>query len=569
MSLTTSRHDLPMADTNSIRVQSPINERQSNETEAPMLESEPVPSSAAPGGIRFWLIMISLMVATFLGALDLTSVSTALPVMVQDLHGTDFVWVGAAFSLGSTAFLPLSGGLAQIFGRKPVILGSLAFFAIGSAIAGAAQNMNMLIAGRTIQGVGGGGILSLSEIIISDLVELRQRGIYMGLISGVWAIASAVGPPIGGVFAQHNWRWLFYMNLPLTAVALVLVFSFLHLKAPKSDFKNQIKRLDWIGNGLVIGGTTSLILALARAGVQYSWASYQTLVPLICGVLGLVAFMVWEAKWASDPVVPWELVNNRTSFFAFITVVLHGIVSTAAIYYFPVYFQGAQLQWPVRAGVSLFGLAFTIAPAAVVCGFLVAKLNRYVPQNVAGWVLTTVGFGIMSMLTVSSPQGWQEGFQIILGIGLGFLFPGPTYPVLAAVPISESAHALALFTFVRNLAQTFGVTIGSTILQNELKRKLPPTFLETVSAEGAAEIAYSVIPVVGALPEPLKAQVRDAFAGSVQMIWRVMIGLSAAGLLAALAMQELKMHEATDEDWGMAEREKQDEEKVQRDAEKV
>ncbi|KAG8874269.1 hypothetical protein FRB97_006041 [Tulasnella sp. 331] len=513
------------------------------ETAAPTVETTPVPEEA-PRGVQFWLIMVSLMVATFLSALDLTSVSTALPIIVKDLHGTDFVWVGASFSLGSTAFLPMSGGLAQIFGRRPIVLGSLAFFTIGSAISAAAQNMNMLIAGRTLQGIGGGGIL--------------------GIFGAVWAIASAVGPPIGGVFAEHNWRWLFYLNLPLAAIAIVLVFSFLHLKAPEGNFKAQMKRMDWIGNGLVVGGTTSLVIALAWAGVQYSWTSVQVLVPLILGLLGLAAFMVWEAQWASEPVVPWQLVNNRTSLFGYVTVFLHGITSTAAIFYFPVYFQGAQLEKPIESGVSLFGIAFTVAPAAIACGILVAKFNRYIPQNLAGWAFSMLGFGLMSMITASSPRGWQIGFQIVCGVGLGLLYAGPTFPVLAPLPTSEAAHALALFAFVRNFAQTFGVTIGSTILQNSLKQKLPAAFLETVSSQGA-EIAYSIIPVVGSLPEPLQSQVRDAFAGSVQVIWRVMIGLSAAGLLCVLVMREVKMHEVTDKDWGLAERQAQaegDREKV-------
>ncbi|KAG8879285.1 hypothetical protein FRB98_005758 [Tulasnella sp. 332] len=491
------------------------------ETASPTVETVPVPEEA-PTGVQFWLIMVSLMVATFLSALDLTSVSTALPIIVKDLHGTEFVWVGASFSLGSTAFfLPMSGGLAQIFGRRPTVPGSLIFFAVGSAFSAAAQNMNMLITGRTLQGVGGGGILSLTEIIVADLVPLRL-------------------PPFED------------LNLPLSAAAIVLVFSFLHFKAPEGNIRAQMKRIDWTGNSLVVGGTTRVVLALAWAGVQYSWTSVQVLVPLILGLLGLVAFMVWETKWASEPVVPWQLVNNRTSLFGYITVFIDGITSTATLFYFPVYFQGAQLRKPIQSGVSLFGVAFTLTFKTMniypVCGILVARFNRYIPQNLAGWAFSIIGFGLMSMITVSSPKGWQIGFQIICGIGLGLLYAGPTFPVLAPLPTSEAAHALALFAFVRNFAQTFGVTIGSTILQNSLKQKLPAAFMETVSSQGA-EIAYSIIPVVGSLSESLQSQVQDAFAGSVQVIWRVMIGLSAAGLVCVLMM-----HEMTDKDWGLAER---------------
>ncbi|KAG8871885.1 hypothetical protein FRB97_008239, partial [Tulasnella sp. 331] len=279
--------------------------------------------------------------------------------------------------------------------------------------------------------------------------------------------------------------------------------------------------------------------------------------PLLGNLLGFVGFVVWETKWATDPVVPWHLVNNRTSCFGYITVFLQGTISTAAIYYLPVCFQGARLKKPIQSGTSVFGLAITIAPSAVVCGVLVAKWNRYLPQNLAGWTLTTLGFGIMSMFMVSSPKSWQFGFQIALGVGLGFLFPGPTYPVLAAVPITETAHSLALFDFIRNLAQAFG-----------LRKQLPAAFLESVSAS-TGEIAYAMIPIVKTLPEPLRGQVQDAFSRSVQAIWKVMIGVSGAGFLCALAMKELKMHERTNEEWGVSEmKEERHEEKARCNEEK-
>ncbi|KIO16030.1 hypothetical protein M407DRAFT_234031 [Tulasnella calospora MUT 4182] len=182
-----------------------LNGERTNEWERP----PPPPQPPAAKGLRFWLVIVAMMVTTFLSAIDLTSVSTALPTIVQDLNGSEFAWVGSAFALGSTAMLPLVGGLAQIFGRRPVVLGSIAFFALGSGLCGGAKGMNMLIAGRAIQGVGGGGILAMAEIIVADLVPLSERGNYMGIFGAVWAVASAIGPPIGGAFSQSNWRWLF------------------------------------------------------------------------------------------------------------------------------------------------------------------------------------------------------------------------------------------------------------------------------------------------------------------------------------------------------------------------
>ncbi|KAG9016032.1 hypothetical protein FRB90_003793, partial [Tulasnella sp. 427] len=265
--------------------------------------------------------------------------------------------------------------------------------------------MNMLIAGRAIQGVGGGGILSLTEIVVADLVPLSQRGAYLGLVGAVWAIAAAIGPPIGGAFSQSNWRWLFYMNLPLTAIAMVLVWFFLRLKTPQDDFRTKMRRMDWIGNAMIILATTLTVVALTWAGVKYPWSSYQVLVPLVLGLVLTAGFFVYEAKFAIEPVVPWELVNNRTAFFGYLGVLLHSIVATSVIYYLPVYFQASLLQGLIRSGVSFLGNSFLIPPAAIAAGISVTVFEIYVPQNYIGWAMISVGVGLLTTLKVTSPVG--------------------------------------------------------------------------------------------------------------------------------------------------------------------
>ncbi|KAG8927325.1 hypothetical protein FRC01_007660 [Tulasnella sp. 417] len=522
-------------------------------------------------GLRFWMVIVAMMVTEFLSAIELTSVATALPTIVEDLHGTQFSWVGAAYALGSTAILPMTGGLAQIFGRRPIVIGSIGFFALGSGICGGASNMHMLIAGRAIQGVGGGGILSLSDIVVADLVPLNERGTFIGLFGAMWAIASAIGPPLGGAFSQSNWRWLFYMNLPITGFAAILtLFSLQLIKGPSEDgLGNKMRRMDLIGNAIIIVSTTITIVALTWAGVQHSWGSAAVLVPLVLGLLGIGAFFVYEAKVPVEPVVPWELISNRTSFFGYASVFLHGVISTAVIYYLPIYFQATLEQGPVKSGISLFGNAFTIAPGAIFAGASAAIFPVYRPQNAIGWVLTAVGIGLLSLLDASSSKAEWVGYQVIEGIGLGFLFTAPQFPVLAPLPVTETAHALAFFTFVRCFAQTWGVTIGATILQNELKKKLPRAFLEGLgsSAEKGVEITYAAIPAIRSLEEPVKTEVKRAFSASLRVIWLVMAGISAAGILLVLGMKDLKMHEVTDEDWGLKEKKKPNED-VESPAEK-
>ncbi|KAG8914324.1 hypothetical protein FRC00_014484 [Tulasnella sp. 408] len=264
--------------------------------------------------------------------------------------------------------------------------------------------MAMLIAGRAIQGMGGGGILASAEIVVADMVPLRQRGAYMG------------------------------------AFGASVMRSYIHFS----------------GNLFVIAGTTLNVIALTWAGVKHPWSSYQVLFPLVLGLVLIAGFFVYEAKLAVEPVVPWELVNNRTSFLGYATTFLHGIVATCVFW--------SMMQGPLKSGVSGLATALTITPGA-----------------------------------------------------------------------------------------TWGVTIGATILQNQLKAKLPKEFLGMFLSEGV-EITYAAIPHILALPEPLRTEVREAFASSLRVIWLAMIGICALGLLCVLWMKELKLHESTDENWGMEER---------------
>ncbi|KZT52008.1 iron permease [Calocera cornea HHB12733] len=504
----------------------------------------------------FWMIMLSLCVTSWLAAIDLTSVSTALPTIVDELHGgSDFVWVGSAYTLASTAILPLSGNIATIFGRQWAILSFIFFFAVGSAVTGSAQNMTAMIAGRTVQGLGGGGILSLAEIIISDLVPLRERGLYQGILGMVWAFASAIGPPIGGGLAQAGqWRWLFYLNLPLCGIAWGLTFWFLKLKRPEGSIRSKISRIDWIGNVIVIIGSTLVIVALVEGGINHPWNSFQILVPLIVGLALLGLFLVYEFYWCiGEHMVPFDILSNRASLSGYAGVFMQGITSMILIYYMPVYFQSVLLASPVRSSIDLFPAAFIIAPFAVIGGVSVSITNHYVAQNVISWMLTMIGYGLMSTVTKDSTTAAWVGYQVIASIGIGILYPLTSFPVLAPLPITKNAHALAFFTFMRTFSQTFGVTIGATVLQNELLRNLPTQFSALFPA--GVSIAYAAIPQIPTLPQPLRDEVRVAFASSLSTLWKVAIAMGGLGLVTTFFMKQIHLHVVTDEQWGREQKE--------------
>ncbi|EIM89050.1 MFS general substrate transporter [Stereum hirsutum FP-91666 SS1] len=499
---------------------------------------------------KFWLLFLAITISMFLAALELTAVSTALPTIAAALNGEDFVWIGSAYTLCSTAFVPFSGGLAQVFGRKLVMLGSLLIFAVGSVVCGSAKTMNALIGGRAVQGLGGGGILALTQIIVSDIVPLHERGMFNGLIGMAWAVASTVGPVTGGALSSNGqWRWIFYLNIPITGLAATLVVLFLKLKTPEGTFKEKISRLDWIGNILVIAATASIVVSLSWAGIQHPWSSTQVLVPLILGLLGLAGFLLYEAVVAKHSIVPFGILNNRTAVSGYLQTFFLYIAVIGLIYYLPVYFQACKGASPTRSGVLAFGLGLSVPPAAILGGASVTRLQKYRPQLWLGWSLLITGLGLMSTVNAGVSVAHTIGYTIIMGSAVGAVSAVGYFPVLAPLPVSENARAMAFFVCLRNFAQVWGVTIGGTVLQNQLTQNLPSAFTSQLP-QGTA-IAYAAIPVIGDLSEPLRSQVRVAFADGLIVFWEVLIGIVGLGLLASLAMRHHPLHTKTDEDWGM------------------
>ncbi|KAF7362520.1 Iron permease [Mycena venus] len=495
-----------------------------------------------PRDIRFWLIFFSLCVCGFVAALELGSMSTALPTIVDQLHGEQFIWVGSAYALAATALMPLSGGLAQVFGRRPILLGSLLLFGAGSALCGAAKNMNVLIAGRTIQGLGGGGIISLTQIVVADLVSLRERG--------SWSIGCGIGPVVGGGLAvAGQWRWLFYLNIPICGAAALLVVLFLRLRTPAGTLREKLGRIDYTGNVLVVASTTSTVIALTWGGIQFPWGSANILVPLILGLTGLCVFVAFEIRFAKHAMVPFDVLSTRTGLSGYAQNFFTSLIMITLIYYLQVYFQACYNVSSIGAGVDGLGLAFISAPMGLVAGILIQKTNSYRIPIWVGWFCMIIGVGLLSTLDADTPRGKPIGYSIISGCGIGILFVASYFPVLAPLHVSKNAQALAFFVFLRNFSLVWGITIGGTILQNELHKRLPAEFI--AQFPGGTEIAYSIIPVIRTLEEPLRGQVRDAFAQSLKVVWWATTGIAGLGFLLSLPMKHHQLHTAVDREWGL------------------
>ncbi|GAA5985219.1 hypothetical protein JCM10908_002573 [Rhodotorula pacifica] len=508
------------------------------------------PSKRKP--LAFWMVFVALCFSCFVSALDLTAVSTTLPDIAETFHSKDYSWIGSAYALTSTAFVPWTGGLANIFGRRPVMLAGLLLFALGSALTGAAQSMAMAIAGRSVQGIGGGAILTMVEIIVCDLVPLAERGAYFGIIGCVWALASAIGPPIGGALASANqWRWLFYLNLPLCALAIALVIFFLDVKAPQSTLREKLEQMDFY-NVIFVAAVTSLILALTWGGSTYAWSSGRVLAPLILGIVGIVAFIFIERSFVKYPTVPFDILRSRTSLLGYATTFLHSAVMMLIVYYLPTaIFQAAKEFSPIRSGTALFSFCFTVAPFAILTGAWVTITQKYKLQNLVGWCFACLGSGLLILIKWDSSKQLWASIPVVVGIGMGILYTGTQFAVLAPLAPRQQPHAIAFFGFIRALGQVFGISIGATALQNELKKKLPSAFLAELG--GSAEAAFAAIPRISSLPEPTRTLVRAAFADSAQVLWIIGCAFAGAALILSFFLEDLTLATTADKDWGLKE----------------
>ncbi|KAI9055073.1 hypothetical protein LZ554_000038 [Drepanopeziza brunnea f. sp. 'monogermtubi'] len=514
---------------------------------------------------RFWMIFVSVCVTTLLVAIDLSIVSTALPTIALDLDADElFVWVANAYVLASTAVQPLFGQAANIFGRRSLTIISVLLFMLGSGLAGGASNIGMIIAARTVQGIGGGGIITLGEIIICDLLPLRERGQYTGLLAGTYAIGTIIGPVLGGIFTQHvTWRWIFYINLPVSGVALLFIIPFLNLKYKRvGTVWDRTKRVDWLGNFVLIGAVTAILLALAWGGTKFSWSSWHILLPLVMGFLGLVGFAIIQVSgYVEEPTMPPRLFTNRTSVSIYAMAFVHGILLLWITYFLPVYFQAVRNASPSRAGVMLFPTATTIAPAAAICGVIITITGRYRIFHYLGFIFMSLGCGLFALLDEKSSVAMWVGFQVLFGLGNGMVYNSMIPPLLASLPPSEVATATASWTFFRSFGSIWGIAIPSAIFNDRVNRLVRERLAENAPAVAAQLIngkAYerATAVFIASLGADVKPVVVGIYVDALKVVWYASIALAVVGLPICLFVKALDLSSTLETEFGMEEKRK-------------
>lgn len=317
--------------------------------DAPTTEIERIPTVQGAGHVEvvndkavfkptreFLLAFLALCTIALAVAFDATSLSVALPTISTELGGTalEAFWAGTSFLLASTVLQPTVASLSNIFGRKYLIYVSTVFFAVGSLIAALANNFQVLLVGRTVQGVGGGGLIALTEVVVTDLVPLQFRGQWFSLLSAMWSVGTVTGPLIGAGFAQNiNWRWIFWINLPVIALGITFVVLFLHQSAIPGHIVQKLGRFDWIGSALFTASSTAFLFGLTTGGVMYEWGSWRVLLPLIIGPLGLVAFGFYEFRIAKEPIIDRGIFNNWDIIVTYVMTIFHGAILWSLLYF--------------------------------------------------------------------------------------------------------------------------------------------------------------------------------------------------------------------------------------------
>ncbi|KAI5801600.1 major facilitator superfamily domain-containing protein [Peziza echinospora] len=493
--------------------------------------------------------MISIMIVNVAIALDATSLSVALPIIAKALHGSaiEAFWSGTSFLLTSTVFQPSLASFSQIFGRKPVFLIAMVFFTVGAIIAALANDFTNILIGRAIQGVGGGGLTAITEIIVTDMVPLRQRGAYLGLLSTVWAVGSVSGPIIGGGFAQGaSWRWIFWLNLPFCAIGFVMIPLFLNITTVPSSLKEKLKQVDWFGTFLFISSTASVMIPVTWGGVMYDWDHWRTLVPLILGIVGLIGFVLYEIYYATHTLIKLEVFMNRTAAANYVGTVMHGIILWCMLYYLPLYYQAVKHMSPVMSGVAIMPQTLTVTPASIIIGLLVSYTGRFRWAVWGGWVATVVGLGVMTLLDVGTSTVAWVFLNLASGLGTGILFPSMAFAIQASASEENTAYAVAIYSFLRAYGQSLGVAIGGVIFQNALISKLSKTPGLNELAGDYAKDAVALVEAIKMMPHnaPGRAELIKAYAESLQVVWMAMIGFAVVGLLISLFTEGLALDRA-------------------------
>jgi EmrB/QacA subfamily drug resistance transporter len=490
-------------------------------------------------------VFAGLMLGSLIASLNMTLVAPALPTIVAELGGlADYSWIPISAMLASTIVTPVAGKLSDIYGRKPLYMVGIVVFAVGSGLSGLAPNFWFLVFARFVQGAGMGFIMPLSQAIIGDIISPRERGKYQGMMGASFGLASIVGPAAGGFITEHfTWRWLFFVNLPLAALTLVVIWYFMHVPNERRPH-----RIDVWGSVTLSLGIACTLLATVWGGVQYPWASWQ-IIGLYAAAAVLLAAFIWIEVRAPEPVLPLKL--WKSSIFTYSNIASMGVAMSmfGAIFFLPVFVQGVVGNSVTNSGAILVPMLVSMIVTSVVGGQIISRTGRYKALLLGGLAVMGVGYYLLSTFDITTTNQQVIVAMILIGLGLGLCMQ--TYVLI--VQNSVSREDMAVATSATQLSRSIGAAIGLAVLgtllsqgmQSSMAKYLPPAALAKLQAAGGGSSATAVFDPtqLSKLPAAIEMGIRHGLADALHPVFLIGVPIIAISFLATLLIREVPLRQ--------------------------
>lgn len=428
---------------------------------------------------------------------------------------------------------------SEIFGRPITLVTSVTLFTIGTIVCAASQSIGQLLAGRAVQGIGGGGIVVISLVTFTDIVPLRHRPKWYGTVQGAWALGTCVGPILGGAVVHATWRWIFYMMLPLCAFGLITIPLVLTIKPRVETLGTKLKRVDWIGSFIFMASATSFLMAISWGGTTFAWSSASTIVPLVVGAAGLVGATLWERYMAENPFMRQELFCSVSGIAIYICSATQGLLLFGQLYYIPFYFMSVLAYSPITTGVAMLPVTLVLAPSSVVAGIFVSRRNNYRWPIWSGWVVCTIGCGLIATWDQHTHVAVWVVSLVVCSLGHGAVLNAQNFAAQSICDAGDESSAAATYAFVRHFGTALGVGIGGTTFQNVMALKLKWLDLPSEIARNAE----GFLPTLLAMPaSEEKNNITKGYVYGLRGVFYVYLGISIVSLFVSLLVKHYDMN---------------------------